>query len=122
MLLNTGKIVCQGDIKAFNSKEKSDKSNKPCDILIRQDNVRNPLLMTTVQVPTQSLMTGNYTPWIAYRGICEHEKDKYRGESFVKKTLKRITMCWYVVIVCAFYATMLFFTPVNQLTLVLFFT
>lgn len=28
-------------------------------------------------------MKGNYTPWIAYRGICEHEKDKYRGKNFV---------------------------------------
>uniref|UniRef100_K1R1C8 Uncharacterized protein n=1 Tax=Magallana gigas TaxID=29159 RepID=K1R1C8_MAGGI len=61
----TGKIECQGDIKAFNLKEKSEKSSKPCDI--RQDNIRNSRLKTTVQLPAQSAMKGNYTPWIAYR-------------------------------------------------------
>lgn len=61
----TGKIECQGDIKAFNSKEKSEKSSKPCDI--RQDNIRKSRLKTTVQLPAQSAMKGNYTPWIAYR-------------------------------------------------------
>lgn len=55
--------------------EMSEKSSKPCDMLSRQDNIRNPRHMTKVQLPAQSLTTGNYTPWIAYRGICEHEKD-----------------------------------------------
>lgn len=64
----TGTIECQGDIEALNSKVKSERASRPGDILVRQDNIRNPRLKTTVKLPAQSSMEGKYTPWIAYRG------------------------------------------------------
>lgn len=72
----------------MNSKVKSERASKPGDILVRQDNIRNSRLKTTVKLPAQSSMEGKYTPWIAYRGICEYEKDRDIGKSFVMKKWK----------------------------------
>lgn len=65
-----------GRYRSIEFEGKVRKNSKPCDILVRQDNIRHPRPKTTVQLPSQSSMEGKYTPWIAYRGICEYEKDR----------------------------------------------
>lgn len=65
-------IGCQGDIGE--TKAKSESANVECmsrDCFhVRQSDARSPRLNTTTRLPTQSLLKGKYTPWIAYRGAC----------------------------------------------------
>eukprot|EP00105_Crassostrea_gigas_P036642 XP_019920790.1 PREDICTED: uncharacterized protein LOC109617102 [Crassostrea gigas] len=60
-------IGCQGETNA-----KSESAEVEClsrDYFhVRQSDARSPRLNTTTQLPTQSLLKGKYTPWIAYRG------------------------------------------------------
>eukprot|EP00105_Crassostrea_gigas_P007265 XP_011421455.1 PREDICTED: uncharacterized protein LOC105324096 [Crassostrea gigas] len=63
-------IGCQGDIGERKAKSESAEvecMSRDC-FHVRQSDARSPRQNTTTRLPTQSLLKGKYTPWIAYRG------------------------------------------------------